>query len=117
MSWRQKPIRSPAPGLQQLHPPRIAAGAKLVASPMRVHSCIRLASAALSMVAVLAMAVAPGSITFETTSLPMIVRNGATGDKHLVETMIAGIAAFDYDGDGWPDIFVANGASLPDLTK
>ena len=47
----------------------------------------------------------------------MVVNNGATGAKHLIETMIAGVAVFDYDGDGWPDIFVANGAAIPSLEK
>jgi hypothetical protein len=66
---------------------------------------------------VLLAAITPGQIAFRATPLPMTVRNGATGEKHLIETMIAGVAAFDYDGDGWPDIFVANGASVPDLRK
>ncbi|MBI3682240.1 MAG: VCBS repeat-containing protein [Acidobacteria bacterium] len=54
---------------------------------------------------------------FEPAQLPVIVRNGAEGKKHLVETMIAGVAVFDYDNDGWPDIFVANGAAIPSLRK
>jgi tetratricopeptide (TPR) repeat protein len=60
-------------------------------------------------------AVAP--VSFESTALPMIVKNGATGEKHLIETMIAGVAVFDYDNDGWPDIFIANGATSPGLQK
>jgi enediyne biosynthesis protein E4 len=56
-------------------------------------------------------------VRFAASELPMTVRNGATGDKHQIETMIAGVAVFDYDGDGWPDIFVANGATSPGLTK
>ncbi|HZT29129.1 MAG TPA: FG-GAP-like repeat-containing protein [Bryobacteraceae bacterium] len=63
---------------------------------------------------------AAGAVTpvrFESTQLDMIVRNGATGEKHLVETMIAGVAVLDYDNDGWPDIFVANGAPIPSLRK
>ncbi|MBI1792184.1 MAG: VCBS repeat-containing protein, partial [Acidobacteria bacterium] len=59
----------------------------------------------------------PPQVRFAITELDMIVRNGATGDKHLIETMIAGAAVFDYDNDGWPDIFIANGAAIPSLRK
>jgi Flp pilus assembly protein TadD len=59
----------------------------------------------------------PAAIRFSSAELPMIVNNGASGEMHQVETMIAGVAIFDYDGDGWPDIFVANGAALPSLEK
>ena len=57
------------------------------------------------------------AIRFSASELPMIVRNGASGQMHQVETMIAGVAILDYDGDGWPDIFIANGAALPNLEK
>ncbi len=60
---------------------------------------------------------AAAEITFDPKPLGMMVRTGGTGAKHLIETMIAGVAVFDYDGDGWPDIFVANGATVPDLVK
>lgn len=56
-------------------------------------------------------------VRFEQIALPMTVNNGAIGEKHQVETMPAGVAVFDYDGDGWPDIFVANGAEVPSLHK
>ncbi|MDQ6662942.1 MAG: FG-GAP-like repeat-containing protein, partial [Acidobacteriota bacterium] len=59
----------------------------------------------------------PGAISFEPRPLDMIVRTGATGEKHQIETMIAGVAVLDYDNDGWPDIYIANGASVPDLIK
>ena len=49
-------------------------------------------------------------VRFERNTLDMVLRNGARGEKHQVETMLAGVAVLDYDGDGWPDIFIANGA-------
>jgi tetratricopeptide (TPR) repeat protein len=56
-------------------------------------------------------------VRFEPTEMPMIVKNGAVGEKHQIETMIAGIGILDYDNDGWPDIYVANGAIIPSLQK
>jgi Tfp pilus assembly protein PilF len=56
-------------------------------------------------------------VRFAVSELPMTVRNGARGEKHQIETMIAGVAVIDYDGDGWPDIYVANGATVPELVK
>ena len=34
-----------------------------------------------------------------------------------IETMIAGVAVFDYNNDGKPDLFFANGAELPSFKK
>jgi hypothetical protein len=45
------------------------------------------------------------------------VENNPTPDKHLIETMTGGVAAFDYNNDGYTDIFFANGAALPSLQK
>jgi tetratricopeptide (TPR) repeat protein len=56
-------------------------------------------------------------IRFRQSTLEMVSRNGATGDKHLPETMMGGVAVFDYDGDGWPDIYVTNGAPFPFVRK
>jgi tetratricopeptide (TPR) repeat protein len=41
-------------------------------------------------------------------------RNSPTSRKYLIETMGGGVAIFDYDNDGWPDVFFVNGASLKD---
>src|SRR6266851_8410736 len=46
-----------------------------------------------------------------------LLENSPTAEKHLIETMPGGIAVFDYDGDGLPDIFFTNGASVPSLEK
>ena len=35
----------------------------------------------------------------------------------MIETMPGGIAVFDYNGDGLPDIFFTNGAEVPSLEK
>jgi len=46
-----------------------------------------------------------------------ILENSPTPEKQMIETMAGGVAIFDYDGDGLPDIFFANGASVPSLDK
>ena len=40
--------------------------------------------------------------------------NGASAEKHLVETMGSGAVFFDYDGDGWVDIFLVDSGSISD---
>ncbi|MCA9194819.1 MAG: CRTAC1 family protein [Planctomycetales bacterium] len=39
--------------------------------------------------------------------------SGRSGKYYIVETVTAGLATFDYDGDGWLDIYFLNGAPLP----
>jgi Tfp pilus assembly protein PilF len=56
-------------------------------------------------------------VRFEARPLEMTVKTGAGGEKRQPETMLAGAGVFDYDNDGFPDIYVANGASLPSLRK
>jgi tetratricopeptide (TPR) repeat protein len=41
--------------------------------------------------------------------------NGAKGSKYLLETLGGGVAVLDYDGDGWPDLYFAQGAAIPPL--
>ena len=62
-------------------------------------------------------AITPITVRLEPQALPMVVRNSAAGEKHLIETMLTGAAVLDYDGDGWPDIFISNGAAIPTLRK
>jgi hypothetical protein len=40
--------------------------------------------------------------------------NGASPEKHIVETMGSGGGFLDFDGDGWLDIFLVDGGSVAD---
>jgi enediyne biosynthesis protein E4 len=40
--------------------------------------------------------------------------NGSSPDKHLIETIGSGGLFFDYDNDGWLDIFLVDGGSITD---
>ena len=54
---------------------------------------------------------------FEETTAQAGIRfthqNSKTPNKYLLETMGAGCAFIDYDGDGWQDILLLNGAPIP----
>jgi len=51
------------------------------------------------------------------SGLNFTLENNPTETKHMIETMAGGLAIFDYDGDGRPDIFFTNGADVPSLNK
>ena len=42
------------------------------------------------------------------------VFGGVSTKKYIIETTGTGVAIFDYDNDGWPDIFIVNGTTLDD---
>src|SRR5438309_5762774 len=42
----------------------------------------------------------------------MNVFGGKDSKKFIIETTGTGVAIFDYDNDGWPDIFLVNGTTL-----
>jgi len=44
-------------------------------------------------------------------------QHSPTPDKYYVEAVPGGLAVFDYNGDGRPDIFFTNGAQTPSLEK
>src|SRR6267378_4462125 len=41
-----------------------------------------------------------------------VVFGGENTKKYIIETTGTGVAIFDFDNDGWPDIFVVNGTTL-----
>jgi enediyne biosynthesis protein E4 len=49
--------------------------------------------------------------------LHFATQNSPTGNKNQIETMVAGVALIDFDGDGWQDIYLVNGAAIPSLQK
>jgi hypothetical protein len=44
-----------------------------------------------------------------------VIFGGENTKKYIIETTGTGVAIFDYDNDGWPDIFVVNGTKLDAL--
>jgi enediyne biosynthesis protein E4 len=57
------------------------------------------------------------SIHFQFQPIPFNLDSCETPEKHAPETMAGGTAVFDYDNDGNPDIFFANGADIVSLQK
>lgn len=41
-----------------------------------------------------------------------VIFGGESTKKYIIETTGTGVAIFDYDNDGWPDVFVVNGTTL-----
>src|SRR5439155_14790932 len=68
-----------------------------------------------------APAVSPAPIQFrnvaESAGVRFVLENNPSPQKHLIETMAGGVAAFDYNNDGLTDIYFTNGASIPSLEK
>ncbi len=80
----------------------------------------------LILAATVALAAGPGSspapgIRFEEvaarSNLRFTTAASPTPNKNQIETMVAGVALFDYDGDGYLDVYLVNGAAIPSLKK
>jgi hypothetical protein len=64
---------------------------------------------------------AVGPIVFEniieTSRVRFVMKNDVSERKHQIETMLAGVAVFDYNNDGLMDLYFVNGARLPEMDK
>jgi enediyne biosynthesis protein E4 len=53
----------------------------------------------------------------EQSGVTFVLNNGTTEDKPIIDSTLGGVALLDYDNDGYLDLFFANGASIPGLSK
>src|SRR4029077_6810499 len=56
-------------------------------------------------------------IRFDLKPIPFRLEHGEVAARHVPATMAGGVAIFDYNKDGRPDIFFTNGANLATLKK
>jgi hypothetical protein len=86
-----------------------------------MRAAVLAAVAALTIAAVRGPSAMPSATYFEDrtahSGIGFVLHNAASPERHLIETMAGGVAVFDYDGDGYPDIYFANGAEQPSLLK
>ena len=53
----------------------------------------------------------------QSSNIKFILRNSVSPQRYTFETMVGGVALFDYNNDGLLDIFFTNGAEIPSLEK
>src|SRR3982751_6306255 len=53
----------------------------------------------------------------ETAGVRFVHQHSPSPEKYYVESAPGGLAVFDYNGDGRPDVFFTNGAPMPSLQK
>ncbi len=51
------------------------------------------------------------------SQIDFVARNSVSPQRYAIETMMGGVALFDYDNDGLLDVFFTNGAAIPSLEK
>jgi hypothetical protein len=94
--------------------------ARLVKAPYRL-----LAFVGLALLVLTSQEVSPGQApagvrlrnVADAAGVHFVHQHSPTPDKHYVEAVPGGLAVFDYNRDGRPDIFFTNGAPTPSLEK
>ncbi len=68
-----------------------------------------------------ALPLAASTIRFENATkqskIDFVLKNSVSPNRYSIETMLGGVALFDYNNDGLLDIFFTNGAAIPSLEK
>ena len=85
--------------------------------PYIIPACASLAAFFLLVISSSSQEKAPAPIRFELKNLPFQLQSDESQAKNVPETMAGGVAVFDYNGDGRPDIFFANGADIATMKK
>jgi enediyne biosynthesis protein E4 len=90
-----------------------------VSFPVRVFGGVALVSAIILVTGwrIFADTPAPGAIRFAWRPIDFRLDSCETPQKHAPETMAGGVAIFDANNDGYPDIFFTNGADIVSLKK
>jgi hypothetical protein len=55
--------------------------------------------------------------SIERSGIRFQLKNSVSPQRYSIETMLGGVAVFDYNNDGLLDIFFTNGAAIPSLEK
>jgi enediyne biosynthesis protein E4 len=55
--------------------------------------------------------------TIRRSGIDFSLLNSVSSHRYSIETMMGGVAALDYNNDGWLDLFFSNGAPIPSLEK
>lgn len=98
-------------------PARVRPAVPLLAAALFAVSCGKGAKAPVSPTPAPEPTPVPSTIRFEdvtkASGVAFVHVNGAAGKKWMPETMGSGVAAFDADGDGRPDLLFVNGTYWP----